>query len=202
MAAVFVLSSDQRLRHLGPGWYWPGPAPPGDRRSMCTWHVGALSGHASRAGAAGTSAAAPTPVVTTQSPAGAALASARWPDDVERLGPLVMAGARRSAMERGVFGPGSRLRQWVAAFGDRGGGGGGGGGSGSSWPPAVLRVCGGPRCEAMGAGAECALPLKQCAGCPGVRYCCVGCQRAHWRGGHKAECGRVGVNAAVLDVVI
>ncbi|KAG2484108.1 hypothetical protein HYH03_017060 [Edaphochlamys debaryana] len=191
--AIFVLSSDQQLRHLVPGWYWPGPPlQGGGSRSTSTWSEGVLSLDGGRAVTAAT--VPPKPIVLTQSPAGAALANARWPDDLDRLGPLVMAAARRSAMERGLFGPGDRQyrqRQWAAAFGDRGGGGGGG----SSWPPAALRVCGNPRCDALGAGAECALPLKQCAGCRGVRYCCVGCQQAHWRGGHKAECGRAGVEA-------
>ncbi|KAG2484103.1 hypothetical protein HYH03_017055 [Edaphochlamys debaryana] len=192
--AIFVLSSDQRLRHLVPGWYWPGPPAPDVDRCVSTWSVGVLSeeggGRAVTAGAV-----PPRPIVRTQSHAGAALANARWPDDLDRLGPLVMAAARRSAMERGLFGPGGRQRQWAAAFGDRGGGGGGGG----SWPPVALRVCGNPRCDALGAGAECALPLKQCAGCRGVRYCCVGCQQAHWRGGHKAECGRAGAGAGAEE---
>ena len=31
--------------------------------------------------------------------------------------------------------------------------------------------------------------LKCCARCQSVRYCGVACQKAHWKAGHKAECG-------------
>ncbi len=51
-----------------------------------------------------------------------------------------------------------------------------------------LRVCGNPRCTNFEAGSEGALPLKQCGGCRAVRYCGKGCQGAHWRAGHRAEC--------------
>ncbi|KAG2498115.1 hypothetical protein HYH03_003873 [Edaphochlamys debaryana] len=60
-------------------------------------------------------------------------------------------------------------------------------------PPAALtlarlRVCGNPGCCEFGGASEGALPLKQCGGCKAVRYCGEGCQSAHWRSGHKADC--------------
>lgn len=30
--------------------------------------------------------------------------------------------------------------------------------------------------------------LRHCARCMRVHYCCVACQRAHWKGGHKSVC--------------
>ncbi len=51
-----------------------------------------------------------------------------------------------------------------------------------------LRMCGNPTCCNFGAEREGALPFKQCGGCRAVRYCGAGCQRAHWREGHRAEC--------------
>ncbi|KAG2492078.1 hypothetical protein HYH03_009574 [Edaphochlamys debaryana] len=62
-------------------------------------------------------------------------------------------------------------------------------------PPAALalrqlRVCGFPGCSSFGGRCEDGLPLKLCGRCRSVRYCEGGeCQRAHWRGKHKQECG-------------
>lgn len=39
-------------------------------------------------------------------------------------------------------------------------------------------------CEACGAPAH-----LRCSRCMAVRYCCLDCQRRHWRAGHKSECG-------------
>ncbi|KAG2489206.1 hypothetical protein HYH03_012230 [Edaphochlamys debaryana] len=56
------------------------------------------------------------------------------------------------------------------------------------WRLTRLRVCGYPGCESFGERCESDLPLKQCGGCKGLRYCGANCQRAHWREGHSAEC--------------
>ncbi|KAG2486451.1 hypothetical protein HYH03_014898 [Edaphochlamys debaryana] len=61
-----------------------------------------------------------------------------------------------------------------------------------------LLVCGGPGCASFGGRSEAELPLKRCGGCKAVRYCGSACQRAHWGGGHKAECGAMGPAAAVM----
>ncbi len=55
-----------------------------------------------------------------------------------------------------------------------------------------LRMCSNPRCSNFGCEGEWALPLKLCGGCRAVRYCGVDCQRAHWRGGHRADCKVLG----------
>ncbi len=52
----------------------------------------------------------------------------------------------------------------------------------------LLRVCGNPQCSNFARRCEAELELKKCGGCKAVRYCGEGCQRAHWREGHKAEC--------------
>ncbi|KAG2500978.1 hypothetical protein HYH03_000800 [Edaphochlamys debaryana] len=203
--ALFVLAGDEELRHLVPGWYWAGPLQSSSARPASLWAVGSLSqndaGDVNRSDAAAP-AAVPSPrmpVVTTASPAAAALAGASWPGDCERVAPLLMEIARQSAVERAVFGPEGR-RKWAVALrsGSRAGSGGGSGAAGTgaeeqlecSWPPQCLRVCGNPRCGVFAAGAEAELGLKQCGGCRAVRYCCSECQRQHWRGGHKAECGQ------------
>ncbi|KAG2498144.1 hypothetical protein HYH03_003902 [Edaphochlamys debaryana] len=51
-----------------------------------------------------------------------------------------------------------------------------------------LRACGNPGCLNFSERCEAELRLKQCGGCKAVRYCGEGCQSAHWRSGHKAEC--------------
>ncbi|KAG2501086.1 hypothetical protein HYH03_000904 [Edaphochlamys debaryana] len=58
-----------------------------------------------------------------------------------------------------------------------------------------LRVCGFPGCASFGSRSEGDLQLKQCGGCRAVRYCGSGCQRAHWREGHRGECGALAVAA-------
>jgi MYND finger len=45
-----------------------------------------------------------------------------------------------------------------------------------------LSLCGG--CGAPGAA-------QLCTGCHHVRYCSKGCQRAHWKGGHKGVCAEL-----------
>ncbi len=57
---------------------------------------------------------------------------------------------------------------------------------------ALLRMCGNPRCGNFECEGEWALPLKLCGRCRAVRYCGADCQRAHWRGGHGAECKVLG----------
>ncbi|KXZ48138.1 hypothetical protein GPECTOR_30g234 [Gonium pectorale] len=58
-------------------------------------------------------------------------------------------------------------------------------------PPA----CSNPRCTNLAGDSDADLAagpgagLRRCGGCRVERYCCVECQRAHWRAGHGAECG-------------
>ncbi|KAG2482239.1 hypothetical protein HYH03_018822 [Edaphochlamys debaryana] len=72
-------------------------------------------------------------------------------------------------------------------------------------PPAAgrvltqLLVCGAPGCGSFGSRSEAEIPLKRCGGCRAVRYCGAACQRAHWRMGHKDECGAMAA-ALVLRV--
>ncbi|KAG2451984.1 hypothetical protein HYH02_003755 [Chlamydomonas schloesseri] len=54
-----------------------------------------------------------------------------------------------------------------------------------------LRVCGNPGCEEFGGASEAELDLRLCGRCRSVRYCCAGCQAAHWAAGHREACGRV-----------
>jgi hypothetical protein len=42
------------------------------------------------------------------------------------------------------------------------------------------------RCAQCGAAAA---GMKRCGGCARVAYCSTACSEAHWRAGHKAECG-------------
>ncbi|KXZ48306.1 hypothetical protein GPECTOR_29g80 [Gonium pectorale] len=51
--------------------------------------------------------------------------------------------------------------------------------------------CANPRCANLAGDSEADLTLKACAGCGAVDYCCRPCQTAHWRAGHKGECGRM-----------
>ncbi|KAG2485976.1 hypothetical protein HYH03_015299 [Edaphochlamys debaryana] len=61
-----------------------------------------------------------------------------------------------------------------------------------------LRVCGFTGCASFGGRSEGGLALRQCGGCRAVRYCGPGCQRAHWREGHRGECGALAEAAEVL----
>ncbi|KAG2485144.1 hypothetical protein HYH03_016130 [Edaphochlamys debaryana] len=61
-----------------------------------------------------------------------------------------------------------------------------------------LHVCGFPGCASFGGRSEAGLALRQCGGCRAVRYCGPGCQRAHWREGHRGECGALAEAAEAL----
>ncbi|KXZ44353.1 hypothetical protein GPECTOR_69g446 [Gonium pectorale] len=55
----------------------------------------------------------------------------------------------------------------------------------------AMRSCGYPACTVLIGDSEAERPpLKACAGCGAVGYCCRDCQVAHWRAGHKEACGR------------
>jgi hypothetical protein len=43
-------------------------------------------------------------------------------------------------------------------------------------------------CMLSDASARAGVKLRSCQRCKGAYYCGQACQRAHWRGGHKAEC--------------
>ncbi len=61
------------------------------------------------------------------------------------------------------------------------------------WP---LRRCAWWRCTNLAGDSEAGLPLRACGACGGAWYCGRGCQIAHWREGHRDECGgRAGVQA-------
>lgn len=55
----------------------------------------------------------------------------------------------------------------------------------------MLAACANPRCDVFEGDSEAGQPLKRCERkCRGeVAYCCVGCQRAHWKAEHKQQCG-------------
>ncbi len=55
--------------------------------------------------------------------------------------------------------------------------------------PSPLRRCSWWRCANLAGDSEAGLPLQACARCGGAWYCGRACQVAHWRAGHKAECG-------------
>ncbi len=63
----------------------------------------------------------------------------------------------------------------------------------------VLAACANPRCGVFEGDSEAGRTLKRCGGkCRGeVAYCCVGCQRAHWKAEHKQQCGRPAVFVAM-----
>ncbi|KXZ44192.1 hypothetical protein GPECTOR_71g553 [Gonium pectorale] len=55
----------------------------------------------------------------------------------------------------------------------------------------TMRSCGNPACTVLVGDSEAERPpLKACAGCGTVGYCCRDCQVAHWRAGHKEACTR------------
>ncbi len=55
--------------------------------------------------------------------------------------------------------------------------------------PCPLRVCSWGRCTNLAGDSEAGVALKGCSRCGEAWYCGRGCQVAHWREGHKAECG-------------
>ncbi len=52
-----------------------------------------------------------------------------------------------------------------------------------------LRRCSWWRCANLAGDSEAGLPLMKCSRCGGAWYCGRDCQAAHWREGHKGECG-------------
>ncbi|GLC47916.1 hypothetical protein PLESTB_000039400 [Pleodorina starrii] len=54
---------------------------------------------------------------------------------------------------------------------------------------AVLRTCANPACVNLEGDSEAGLRLAACGRCGAAWYCCRDCQTAHWRAGHRAECG-------------
>jgi hypothetical protein len=97
-------------------------------------------------------------------------------------------------------------------FGGGGGGGGGGGAGGSSGktaaaassapsttataPVKAVRRCG--ACARLESDVKAAgLKFLLCSRCKRVGYCSVECQKSHWSGGHRAECGKVRCRAAM-----
>ncbi|GLC43629.1 hypothetical protein PLESTB_000402100 [Pleodorina starrii] len=61
---------------------------------------------------------------------------------------------------------------------------------------AVLRTCANPACVNLEGDSEAGLRLAACGRCGAAWYCCRGCQTAHWRTGHRAECGAGAAAAA------
>ncbi|GLC50631.1 hypothetical protein PLESTB_000401300 [Pleodorina starrii] len=60
----------------------------------------------------------------------------------------------------------------------------------------VLRTCANPTCLNLEGDSEAGLRLAACGRCGAAWYCCRDCQTAHWRAGHRAECGGGTVAAA------
>ncbi len=58
--------------------------------------------------------------------------------------------------------------------------------------PSPLRRCSWWRCTNLAGDSEAGLPLRACARCGGAWYCSRDCQAAHWREGHRGECGGTG----------
>ena len=91
------------------------------------------------------------------------------------------------------------------------GGGSCGGGSGSGTGAGLLRdegtlssgfglrTCTHPSCTNFTEACEADLRLERCSACLRVAYCGRKCQAAHWKAGHKGECGRPPA-AAVLQL--
>lgn len=52
------------------------------------------------------------------------------------------------------------------------------------------RHCENSACNSSRAGSR-------CAGCSNAWYCSRGCQRAHWRAGHRRECAAMGEDVAI-----
>ncbi len=55
--------------------------------------------------------------------------------------------------------------------------------------PCPLQVCSWGRCTNLAGDSEAGLQLQACSRCGEAWYCGRECQVAHWREGHKAECG-------------
>ncbi len=64
-----------------------------------------------------------------------------------------------------------------------------GAGGEAGQPPFPLRRCSWGRCTNLAGDSEAAVALQACSRCGEAWYCGRGCQVAHWREGHKAECG-------------
>ncbi len=58
--------------------------------------------------------------------------------------------------------------------------------------PSPLRRCSWWRCTNLAGDSEAGLQLMKCGRCSGAWYCRRECQAAHWREGHKGECGTTG----------
>jgi hypothetical protein len=52
----------------------------------------------------------------------------------------------------------------------------------------LLRQCARPGC---GKPEEARGDFKSCSACKSASYCGAECQRAHWKGAHKAECAQL-----------
>ena len=75
------------------------------------------------------------------------------------------------------------------------GGGGSGSGAGLLRDEGLmsgfgLRTCAYPGCTNFTEACEADLRLERCGACLRVAYCGRKCQAAHWKAGHKSECGR------------
>ncbi len=58
--------------------------------------------------------------------------------------------------------------------------------------PCPLQRCSWWRCTHLAGDSEAGVERSKCGGCSGKWYCGRECQVAHWRAGHKAECGSKG----------
>ena len=115
--------------------------------------------------------------------------------------PQVHAAAAPSASGPATASP-SRERDVVLAAAtaqpSAGGGTTGAGGSCSGdgagrregLPEFGCRVCAYPGCSNFGEASEADLRLQRCGACQRAMYCSRTCQAAHWKAGHKGECGR------------
>jgi hypothetical protein len=95
-----------------------------------------------------------------------------------RGGPAASAPARPAAVDGG---PAAAAASALAAGGEAAGPG----------PFRPAKVCAG--CGKTGAPKH-----KLCARCNAARYCSKECQKAHWLGGHKAECAAAAGGEGVL----
>ncbi|KAL1744029.1 hypothetical protein HDZ31DRAFT_74507 [Schizophyllum fasciatum] len=59
-----------------------------------------------------------------------------------------------------------------------------------SWHEEVKGRCANEECPTRLAGESTPSDLKNraCSRCRSVYYCCISCQKAHWRNGHRADC--------------